>query len=249
MLNPLRRLPDAVLRLSLVVLLLAAGVFVVLSLLPPALTNPEIQRAAAVETARARDIKYAGANVCAECHEAQHSEKEQGYHRNVSCETCHGPAQEHTQNPVEFKPPAPRDRRFCPTCHAYNASRPLGFPQINPVTHNPLKACIECHHPHDPKPPTVPGECAACHAEIERTKAVSPHALLECTTCHATPEQHKISPRTIKPTKPTGREFCGKCHAEDSTVKGSPKIALAGHGEKYICWQCHYPHMPEVHNE
>jgi DnaJ-class molecular chaperone len=246
MINPMRKLPDAVIRLSVVIILLIAAVSVVLSALPPAVKSRALQRAAAVQRALARDVKYAGANTCAECHEAEYSEKKEGYHRNVSCETCHGPAQEHTQNPVEFPPPAPRDRQFCPTCHAYNASRPRGFPQINPVTHNPLQPCIACHKPHDPKPPTVPGECTACHAEIERTKVVSPHALLECTTCHTVPEQHKISPRTVRPTKPTTREFCGQCHGAGSKVQGPPKIDLATHGEKYLCWQCHYPHMPEV---
>lgn len=247
--NPVRKVPDAVIRLGVVVILLVAAVSVVLSLLPPELKRPDLQRAAAIRTEAARQIKYAGVPACAECHEAQYTEKSQGYHRNVSCETCHGPAKQHTKNPVDIKPPAPRDRQFCPTCHAYNASRPRGFPQINPVTHNPMQPCITCHKPHDPKPPTVPGECTACHAGIERTKAVSPHALLECTTCHVTPEQHKVTPRSVRPSKPTGREFCGQCHGKDSRVQGPPKIELATHGEKYLCWQCHYPHMPEVDYE
>ena len=247
--NPLRAVPDAILRLGVVVILLVAAVSVVLSLLPPELKRRDLQRAAAVQAVSSLNVKYAGASACGVCHEAQAAEKAEGYHRNVSCENCHGPGQEHTQNPVEIKPPAPRDREFCPTCHAYNASRPRGFPQINPVTHNPMKPCIACHKPHDPKPPTVPGECTACHAEIERTKAVSPHALLECVGCHVTPEQHKVTPRTIKPSKPTSREFCGQCHGADSKVLGTPKIELSTHGEKYLCWQCHYPHMPEVHYE
>jgi len=57
-------------------------------------------------------------------------------------------------------------------------------------------------------------------------------------------QQHKVSPRAIKPTKPQTREFCGKCHgkdAKDKLAKNAPKIDLAEHGEKYVCWQCHYP--------
>jgi cytochrome c553 len=241
-----RKLPDAVLRLAVVVILLVGAVVAALSLLPPALKSPTLQRAAAVQRESSREVKYAGAGACADCHEEEYTQKKGGFHRNLSCETCHGPAKNHTENPVDFKPPAPRDRQFCPTCHAYNASRPRGFPQINPVTHNPLKPCYTCHQPHDPKPPTVPGECQACHGEIERTKAVSPHALLECTTCHVTPDEHKVNPRGIRPTKPAAREFCGHCHGADSTVEGPPKVELATHGEKYLCWQCHYPHMPEV---
>ena len=35
------------------------------------------------------------------------------------------------------------------------------------------KPCKDCHDPHAPVPPVVPGQCSACHAQIERTKAVS----------------------------------------------------------------------------
>lgn len=244
--NKVRKLPDAVVRLAVVVIFLIAAVAVALSLLPPELKRRDLQRTAAIEWEVARPVNYAGAPACAECHAEQYAEKKEGYHRNVSCETCHGPGKAHIENFTEVKPPAPRDRQFCPTCHAYNSARPRGFPQINPVTHNPLKPCITCHKPHDPKPPTVPGECTACHAEIERTKVVSPHALLECTTCHTVPEQHKVNPRAVRPTKPVAREFCGQCHGQDSKVQGPPKVDLAKHGEKYLCWQCHYPHMPEV---
>jgi ribosomal protein S27AE len=53
----------------------------------------------------------------------------------------------------------------------------------------------------------------------------------------------------VAPSKPQTREFCGKCHGKDATdklAKNAPKIDLAEHGEKYVCWQCHYPHSPEV---
>jgi ribosomal protein S27AE len=86
-----------------------------------------------------------------------------------------------------------------------------------------------------------------CHGEIQRTKDLSPHALLECTTCHETPEEHKVRPRSIRPGKPVAREFCGTCHSAPSPKDDIPQIDLAKHGAKYMCWQCHYPHMPEVH--
>jgi len=130
-------------------------------------------------------------------------------------------------------------------CHAYDPSRPTGFPQINPTSHNPLKPCIACHNPHDPSPPQTPQSCSACHAQIERTKAVSSHALLACITCHTTPEQHKTTPRAALPTKPQTRDFCARCHATDSPVKDLPKVDIASHGMPYMCSQCHYPHLPE----
>lgn len=199
--------------------------------------------------------KYAGALACNKCHSAQREFIDGGYHRGVACETCHGPALNHVtaEFPSKQKPTVPKGRGFCPTCHEYAVSRPRGFPQITVISHNPTKPCIECHDPHDPKPPNVPGECSACHNKIERAKLVSPHALLQCTTCHEAPEGHKITPRAVKPTKPTAREFCGKCHAKDTTdkdaVKSAPRIELATHNAKYLCWECHYAHMPEVRRE
>ena len=79
-------------------------------------------------------------------------------------------------------------------------------------------------------------------------KAVSHHVQLSApraTRCRSS----IVSPRAIKPTKPQTREFCGKCHGKNATdkmAKNAPKIDLAEHGENYVCWQCHYPHSPEV---
>lgn len=244
--NLVQKFPDSIIRLSIVFIIFLGTILFIRYIIPPSLKKTEVQIASAIERETAKEIKYAGASICADCHEVEHNIKKDGYHRNLSCETCHGPAMGHAENPTEVKPPAPRDRKFCPVCHAYNPSRPLGFPQINPIAHNPLEPCIACHNPHDPKPPETPRECMACHGEIERTKSVSPHVLLKCTTCHTTPVAHKITPWTIKPTKPDSREFCGRCHAKDSKVEKTPKVDLSTHGEKYLCWQCHYPHMPEV---
>lgn len=244
--NFFQRIPDAMLRLSIVFVLILLGAFLVRMKIPAPYKDTKLQKETATKIEASKVPKYAGEPICAECHDAEYNTKKTGYHRNLSCETCHGPAKVHTDDPTEIKPPAPRDRQFCPMCHAYDPSRPMGFPQINPVAHNPLQPCVTCHAPHDPKPPTVPRECMACHEEIERTKAISPHVLLECTTCHVTPNEHKISPWTVKPSIPDRRDFCGQCHGKDSKVKETPKVDLVTHGEKYLCWQCHYPHMPEV---
>jgi ribosomal protein S27AE len=51
----------------------------------------------------------------------------------------------------------------------------------------------------------------------------------------------------VRPTKPTERSFCGICHAEDApTPLTIPRVDLSTHGEDYLCWQCHYPHYPEI---
>ena len=240
------RVPEQVKRLAVVIAVIGVGVLVTrFYAIPRSLVSNELHRSSTVQRELAKPVKFAGSEICQGCHEAEAIKKNKSFHRNLSCEGCHGPATQHTEDPMAVKPPAPRDRKFCPVCHAYDASRPTGFPQINPTVHNPLKPCITCHNPHDPIPPRTPAACSACHAQIERTKAVSSHALLVCTTCHTVSEQHKKAPRTALPSKPQTREFCAKCHGKDSPQKDPPKIDVTNHGTPYLCWQCHYPHLPE----
>jgi hypothetical protein len=192
-------------------------------------------------------INYAGSLACADCHDAEVTLKKDGYHKGVSCETCHGPAAAHAADPEKIKPTVPRARSQCLLCHEYSPSRPTGFPQVIAESHNPVKQCITCHQPHDPKPPQALKGCDACHREIQRTIALSHHASLQCTVCHDTDKKHTLQPREFRPRKPETREFCGKCHGTDATSdKEIPRINMTSHGEKYLCWECHYPHMPEA---
>ena len=245
------KIPEQVNRLAIVVgVILAVVVLARFVIIPPSLLARDAHKAATVEREMVRPVKFAGSAACADCHDDVVQKKAKGYHKALACEGCHGAAIKHTEDPGAVKPIAPRDRKFCPVCHAYDAARPTGFPQINVTGHNPLKPCITCHNAHDPVPPRTPRDCAACHEQIERTKAVSSHALLACTTCHVAPEQHRKSPRTALPSKPQTREFCGACHAtdaapKDKAVKNAPKVDLGTHGRSYPCWQCHYPHLPE----
>ena len=240
------RVPEQVKRLGLVIGVLVAAVLVGrFVLIPRSLVATELHQASTVAREIAKPMKFAGTAACQDCHDDVSIKKAKGYHKNLSCEGCHGPAAKHAEDPSSAKPTAPRDRKSCPVCHIYDASRPTGFPQINPTTHNPVKACITCHNPHDPVPPKVPQECSACHGQIERTKAVSSHALLACTTCHKVPPLHKTAPRSALPSKPETREFCASCHGKGAAQKDAPKVDVSAHGARFQCWQCHYPHLPE----
>ena len=205
-------------------------------------------RASSVLQNAAKPIMYSGGEACAECHDAIFAKKMTGFHRGVACETCHGPSYAHTQAPDTAKPMLPRSRSHCLLCHEYLPSRPTGFPQVVAESHNPVKPCITCHSPHDPKPPQVPKGCEACHTKIQRTLALSRHTSLSCTTCHETPKQHNNIPREYPPKKMQTRESCGKCHAQNAPgLKEIPRVNMASHGQKYLCWECHSPHMPEAH--
>lgn len=243
----MKKLPEQVIRLAVVfVLFFGTLITVRLVLVPIYLRATGGEEPGAEAQERAREIRFAGAAACADCHDDFTDLHAGGNHSTVSCEVCHGANQAHVEDPDTVKPAAPRGRDFCPVCHAYSQSRPLGFPQINTGTHNPTVPCIECHDPHDPVPPETVAGCQACHGRIARTKSVSPHALIDCLVCHQAPEGHKENPREIKADVPRDPALCGSCHAVDSQERHTPKVDMASHGGKYVCWQCHYPHMPEV---
>ncbi len=96
-------------------------------------------------------IAYAGKEVCAGCHENIVKEKAKARHAKIACETCHGPAVKHTEDPMSVKPNKPKGRDFCGTCHSKNAARPKNIPQVNLDEHNAGMDCYLCHKAHNPK--------------------------------------------------------------------------------------------------
>jgi hypothetical protein len=222
-----------------VILILARNRFV-----PESFGETGHYRADAVAAIASQEIRYGGWQACEGCH-IEVGIKRRSYHRNLSCEVCHGPAAAHPVEDPQVVIPRRRGE-VCLYCHDYLPSRPTGFPQIIERLHNPLDPCIDCHDPHDPTPPEVPEACSACHGQIARTKAVSHHGSLDCETCHQSAPEHRQSPRSFVPTKPATREFCGQCHDYDAdSPTDIPRIDLDAHGTVYLCWQCHYPHFPE----
>ncbi len=217
------------------------------SFTPPTFGQYGHYRAKAVEEIKEKSTQYAGSETCIDCHDEIYNLKAKSYHKNVACEVCHGPAEEHINDPTESKPEIPRDRNQCTICHDYNPARPTGFPQIIASQHNPGKFCTQCHQAHNPMLPHTPENCSACHREIASQKIVSHHASLECTTCHEVLPEHLINPRASEVKKPENKEFCGQCHARDATSPEEiPRVDIATHGGRYLCWDCHYPHYPEV---
>jgi hypothetical protein len=242
------QIPEQLRRLSVLIVVLVILFIIFQSLLVPSDFGKYGHfRASAVDEIVSQEIRYAGQEACSDCHSEFADHKNTGYHKDLSCEVCHGPAAAHIEEPGSIELLAPRGRGYCPLCHEYLPSRPTGFPQIVTESHNPMKPCITCHDAHNPTTPETPKECHACHAEISRTKSLSHHVYVSCIQCHETPEEHKLQPRRFLPGKPTDRKFCGECHAIDAPVdRGIPSIDLESHGERYVCWQCHYPHLPEA---
>jgi hypothetical protein len=244
----LKRFPEQVTRLSVIAILAVAALLAARHFLIPAdFGKYGHYRASALDENAKREKSFAGRGACGECHEGETTTLLSGYHKNLSCEMCHGPGAAHIEAGGGTDMVKPQGRNFCPLCHEYSPSRPTGFPQIISASHNPLKPCVECHKPHDPQPPQTPKECSACHGEIWRIKAVSHHVNVPCTRCHTVKPDHLKDPRRNPPTKPLDRAFCGECHAAQAgAAMGAPQINVATHEPRYVCWQCHYPHLPEA---
>jgi hypothetical protein len=254
----MRKIPNQVLQVGVVFLIVGTTmIFVRQRFIPESFGELGHYRANAVAMNAAQDIKYAGWQACAECHDDEVAKKNRSFHRTLSCETCHGAASLHAREEADEDPILPTGRDLCLSCHRYLISRPTGFPQVIEERHEPAELCHTCHDPHDPLPSEHPESCAGCHAAISRIKSVSHHAPLDCEVCHDVEPQHFLNPRSHLPRKPFERAFCGNCHAADSgrltqfrgvdlTHFDVPKIDLDTHGGTMLCWQCHYQHSPEA---
>lgn len=98
-------------------------------------------------------VKYKNSEPCKECHEHNYSDLKKSFHRNISCENCHGPMGNHPVDPIGLK--IDRSRQLCLRCHLwlpYEASGRGRIRGINPDSHNPGAECVMCHVPHNPKP-------------------------------------------------------------------------------------------------
>jgi len=96
-------------------------------------------------------LHFAGAEVCADCHEDEAINLHQDKHGMISCETCHGPGLKHIETESSEFIEKNNRREFCGLCHALNYARGSSVVvQIKLDEHNPEKNCVECHNPHKP---------------------------------------------------------------------------------------------------
>jgi hypothetical protein len=88
--------------------------------------------------------------------------------------------------------------------------------------------------------------CFVCHQDIEDKKAQDVHSDIHCETCHGPGEKHVVNSKVEKILKPTGREFCGSCHALNAAKLKSAifQIDLNKHNIGKNCLECHNPHQP-----
>ena len=110
----MNRLPDQIIRICIVffvLIIIVIGIRVLI--IPENLKEREIFRTSAVKQELTNEIFYAGSEICVDCHDDEYDIKQNGYHQKLSCEVCHGASYEHTEEPDEAIPEAPRGRKYC----------------------------------------------------------------------------------------------------------------------------------------
>jgi hypothetical protein len=88
--------------------------------------------------------------------------------------------------------------------------------------------------------------CFDCHQDIEDLKAQDVHSEIHCEICHGPGEKHVNSGEASDIIKPTGREFCGRCHSLNAAKPQSAifQVDLSKHNVGKNCIECHNPHEP-----
>ena len=143
------KMPPQVLR----IFLLALGIVMVYSIARYFLTPQSFReygwyRGEALGELASRDPVFAGKKACDECHSDHIQELAKAEHKTLSCETCHGPATGHVDNPdVKLEK---LTFSHCVRCHEANPSRPKWLKQIQMKDHYTGQRCTECHSPHQP---------------------------------------------------------------------------------------------------
>ncbi len=121
------------------------------SLLPKTFGQYGFYRGAALNEIAQSPLKYAGQKACLECHQDIEDLKQQDVHSDISCETCHGPGQRHSENGDTTLLEMYVSRESCGICHSKNSAKQKNaIFQVDLKQHNINKKCIECHNPHRP---------------------------------------------------------------------------------------------------
>jgi hypothetical protein len=149
----MRSLKDAehLLRLA-AVFVLGLIVFLVLRafLVPRSFGQYGHYRGKAIGETAALPISYAGHQVCEGCHSDVLDVKSKGVHKEVACESCHGPLTKHADDPASVQPVKLDAAKLCVRCHEENVAKPKNFPQVASKDHSGGAACDTCHQPHSP---------------------------------------------------------------------------------------------------
>ncbi|MBI2862650.1 MAG: hypothetical protein HYX89_07510 [Chloroflexi bacterium] len=208
---------------ALILVLLAAFLFIRGQLTPTSFGAYGYYRADNVSDWMALPAQFVGSNTCAACHQERYQIWSASAHKSVNCETCHGAATQHVQKAAQMV--VNPSKELCASCHTALASRPKDFPQVNIEEHSRGTACITCHNPHNPslsKAPVAP-------------QSVSPAPAAPAASSSSPSPTVRSGPPLI-PHSLEGRSDCLACHNAQGIV---PYPASHAGRTNEICQGCH----------
>lgn len=191
---------------------------------------------------------------CKECHEEVAAAFVKSFHGRIweggaragsGCQSCHGPADRHVDNPsrqtiISFGrgsvQSAEEQSSACLSCHA--SSSELTYWDMGGHKKNEV-ACVACHRIHQARA-TVgqPEVCFTCHQDVRADAEKQSHhpiveGKLKCSDCHNT--HGTLSHHLIKAENTN--QLCYQCHADKRGpfIWEHPPVAEN-------CGICHLPH-------
>jgi DmsE family decaheme c-type cytochrome len=171
---------------------------------------------------------------------------------HLQCESCHGPAGEHTARDVTAKGHLPiisfgneasstleSQNAACTGCH----DKDVGMQWAGSEHERNEVSCVSCHNIHDLQDPVLsPAHeaevCFACHA-LQRADSQKPSShpvrfgVMTCTDCHS--PHHSVADALLK--RSDLNELCWSCHTE---LRGPFLFEHAPVSED--CSLCHLSH-------
>jgi DmsE family decaheme c-type cytochrome len=218
---------------------------------------------AAVNAAgQATPSPYAGSEACQACHEDIYKAFDRNPHHQVetdskrgfkgqACESCHGPAQKHTEsasaedirNPSKLT--AQATDKICLTCHL---NQPTHIGRLQSSHAKNQVACTTCHkiHANGPaglvarKATAINEQCAACHTSVwSQFQKPFHHRVAEgamsCVDCHNPHGSMRPAMTQVFAANETG---CFKCHGDKRGPFTFEHAVVRFEG----CGTCHEPH-------
>lgn len=205
---------------------------------------------------------YAGSEICQTCHEdifkafhksphhAVEADKRRGF-EGRSCESCHGPAQKHTEslsvedirNPGKLA--AAAADKICLSCHL---NQPTHVGRLQSSHMKDQVSCTSCHKVHANgghdlvvrQAAAVNEQCANCHLNVwaqfqQPNHHKLPEGAMSCVDCH---NPHGTIRPAMMQSFGANEPGCFNCHGDKRgpfTFEHAP-VRFEG------CGACHEPH-------
>ena len=119
----------------------------------------------------------------------------------IGCENCHGPGENHVNDPYKVSMSIERDGQLCGQCHAEEdvttISASDGFVHVGQQyselysSKKRVMDCVDCHNPHqtvvyaskaDLEPTTT--DCQTCHFDQDEYQKINDRRHANCVDCH-----------------------------------------------------------------